>query len=208
MIKPKIITIPFEQLVKADWNYKSEGTEAEIRVLAQSILEDNSAGIPAIRELEPNVYELIDGNHRHDAISLLISMGKTEWENVECENFGKITKAQAITIARRRNYKWFDDNLFKYAELLRDEVLPEYPIETLDRFMPEGKQQITDLVEMLDFDFGSYQKSDNGKAPEKKFEIHIKADKWLVTKWEQVRGQMSDYDFAVALLEHFTGEQE
>ena len=63
-----------------------------------SIEEDKSVGVLAVREIDGK-FEVIDGNHRLEA---LIRM---KWKKVPCENFGQITKAKAITIARRRNHK-------------------------------------------------------------------------------------------------------
>lgn len=190
----EIIQIPIEKLLKADWNYKTDGTEEQIKRLAESIKHDESAGVPAVREMDNGFYEVIDGNHRLDGIKLL------GWKTVSCENFGKISKAEAVLIARRRNFSWFDDDIIKYAKLLKDDVLLEYNFEELTAFMPETAEQLKDLVEMLDFDMAEYSK--DGSAPQKqeKYEIKVKVDKGTFDKWNAIKGGMADYDFIQDIL--------
>lgn len=147
---PKIEIIKIGNLIKADWNYKSEGTQDMIEKLARSIEEDKSAGIPAVRELNgtrAGKYEIIDGNHRLDALLLL------GWKEVQCENFGKISKAKAILISKRRNTQWFKDNLLKSAELFTNDVLPEIPLDQICKFMPESKESLEYLKELMSFNW-------------------------------------------------------
>lgn len=161
MTKPEtqLVEIDFNDLLKADWNYKTNGTPDEIEKLAESIREDKSAGVMAVREITINAkikFEVIDGNHRLDAIALV------GWEKVPCENFGKISKAKAITIARRRNHQWFKDDTLKYAELFKNDVLAEFTLDDLDRFMPDSRQDMENFSKLLEFDWNSF--SDNGNA--------------------------------------------
>jgi len=59
----KVETMNIDNLVKAEWNYKTDGTEEQINKLIKSIKYDDSAGILAVRKLNDK-YEVIDGNHR------------------------------------------------------------------------------------------------------------------------------------------------
>ena len=133
MVKTQLAELSINDLIKADWNYKTEGTEEQIEKLITSIKVDKSVGVLAVREIsisedkdgmEVNKFEVIDGNHRLEA---LIRMN---WEKVPCENFGDISKAKAITIARRRNHKWFEDDLLAYATLFKEDVLKEFKIDS------------------------------------------------------------------------------
>jgi len=133
MIKTQLAEIDTKDLIKAEWNYKTDGTQEQIDKLINSIKEDSSVGVVAIRELGDK-FEVIDGNHRLEA---LIQM---KWKKVPCENFGDISKAKAITIARRRNHKWFDDDIIAYDEIFKDELLYEYTIDELESFMPYTKE--------------------------------------------------------------------
>jgi len=148
----QLVELDIKDLVKADWNYKSDATPELLDKLCQSISRDKSAGVLAVRELEGNKFEVIDGNHRYEAVFELA------WEKVPCENFGDISLAQAVTIARRRNHQWFEDDLFAYGELFREIVLPEYGIEELASFMPETQEEMKNLENMLDFDWAQFDR--------------------------------------------------
>ncbi len=207
MNKTQIADIDMKDLVKADWNYKTDGTEEQINKLMNSITADESVGVVAVRELPNNKFEVIDGNHRFEAIKRL------GWKKVPCENFGNITKAKAITIARRRNHKWFDDDIIAYAELLNNEVLGEYTLDELEKIMPDTKEEMEKLQEMLDFDFDQfdgdfkYDESDNLKTinikvPEDTYKI------WL--EWKDKVKEMTDYEtdgkaFEYAIVEALNG---
>ena len=115
-----------------------------------SIKEDKSIGVLAVREIDNDKFEVIDGNHRLEAI---IRLG---WDKIPCENFGSITKAKAIIIARRSNHKWFEDDVLSYAELFTKDVLSEYSIEELEKFMPETKKELEDLEKLVDFDWSDF----------------------------------------------------
>ena len=112
----QLVEMNESDLVKADWNYKTDGTEEQIEKLMASIGVDKSVGVLAVRE-KGKKFEVIDGNHRLEAIKRL------GWKKVPCENFGDISKAKAITIARRRNHKWFEDDVLAYAKLFKEDVL-------------------------------------------------------------------------------------
>ena len=150
MNETQLAQINMEDLIKADWNYKTDGSEKQISKLMNSIDEDKSIGVLAVREIEKEKFEVIDGNHRLEAIKRL------GWEKVPCENFGTISKAKAITIARRRNHKWFEDDILSYAELFTNDVLSEYSIEELEKFMPETKKELEDLEKLVDFDWSDF----------------------------------------------------
>ena len=47
----KVETMNIDNLVKAEWNYKTDGTEEQINKLIKSIKYDDSAGILAVRKL-------------------------------------------------------------------------------------------------------------------------------------------------------------
>ena len=189
MIKTQLVEIDTKDLIKAEWNYKTDGTQEQIDKLINSIKEDSSAGVVAVRELGDK-FEVIDGNHRLEA---LIQM---KWKKVPCENFGDISKAKAITIARRRNHKWFEDDIIAYAELFRDEILTEFSIEELEKFMPDTKEDMENLEKLLDFDWDNYEenheydednlKTINVKVPEETYNM------WM--KWKEKVKNIGGYE--------------
>lgn len=137
--KPTIQVIPIHQLLPAPWNYTEEGTPERLETLKNSIIRDKSAGVPAVRQLGSSRFEVIDGNHR---LQILLELG---WKEVTCENFGKISQAEAITISRRRNHDWFPSREGALDLLLKEVVMPEIPAEELANFMPETLDDLKDI---------------------------------------------------------------
>lgn len=193
----QIVVIDVDDLVPADWNYKTNGTQEEIEKLLKSIEQDGSAGIPAVRELD-NKFEVIDGNHRLQAV---IELG---WNKIYCENFGDISKAKAITIARRRNHKWFDDDMLKYAKIFKDDVLTEFTKEELSEYMPDSLNDMYNLEKLLDFDWQQfdadidYEESDGARTI-KIIVLPQVYDLWL--KWLKISKELMGYESESKALE-------
>lgn len=141
--KMPIVELPIESLVPAEWNYKQEGDPEQIEKLKSSVEFDSSMGVPAVREIEVDgqkKFEVIDGNHR------LTVARQLDMKTLTCENFGAISDAKAVTVAMRRNHKWFDDDLLKLGKLMSDIVIPEISIESLDQFMPNSHLEMEALA--------------------------------------------------------------
>jgi len=101
----------------------------------------------AVRHLGKGIYEVIDGNHRLEALQEL------EWETATVENFGKVSTADAALISRRRNTIWFESNDVIFGQLLVDEVLKEYSLEDIAPFMEEELGDLQALVDIHNTDF-------------------------------------------------------
>lgn len=145
----KIVEVDIKSLFPAPWNYKKDDEEKSEK-LKTSIKYDGSAGVPAVRELSEG-YEVIDGNHRLKALQEL------GWEKVTVENFGKINKAKAITIAHRRNTLWFESDIIALSSLLKNDVLSDISISQLYEVMPENKDELDALIKLTDFDWSKYE---------------------------------------------------
>jgi hypothetical protein len=155
--KTEILHVAPDQLIGADWNYKLPGTAERKAKLSHSIARDGSAGVLAVREVPPEeggpkftpdgrtIYETMDGNHR---LQEILALG---WQSIPVENFGEISKAEAVLIARRRNENWFDDDIVAYGKLLAEEVLPqeEITIPDLAAFMPESEDELTAIMDLV-----------------------------------------------------------
>jgi site-specific DNA-methyltransferase (adenine-specific) len=169
MQKPAVIELMVEQLRIADWNYKTGQVSAEKRErFRNSIKQDSSAGVLAVRELEDGSYEVIDGNHRLEEI---IALG---WETIHCENFGKISQARAVLISRRRNASWFTDDQRRIDNLMQNIVNPEIPIEEYANYMPDDLQEYKKELGMT----------------EKDTEAQIDKAQELLAKWQVKLGQV------------------
>lgn len=140
----EILIVSPDLLVEADWNYKEHGDEATLNKLKESIKRDGP-GVLAVRILKTesgSVYEVIDGNHRLRIIKML------GYREVRIENFGEITLAEAVTIARRRNHQWFEDDFFSYVTLMNTKVFPEIKPEQLEEFMPESLFDLQSIMKI------------------------------------------------------------
>lgn len=172
----KVETMNIDNLVKAEWNYKTDGTEEQINKLIKSIKYDDSAGILAVRKLNDK-YEVIDGNHRLEALK------RIGWQEIQVENFGDIPKSKAIIIARRRNHVWFDDDLKAFSDLIKNDVLPEIDTDTLKDILPDTPDEIDNLVNFGNFDWEEpiekEPKDNDGKKT-----IVVKVDESVYQMWQ------------------------
>lgn len=136
---PRIEYVPIEALRPAPWNFKVTPPDAEDRMrrLCESIRADRSAGVLAVRVNEAGDLEVIDGNHRLEAIRRL--QAELGWKQVPVENYGPISREEALLIALRRNSLWFDiDPLALGTELLRvytSQAVQDI-VARLERFTP------------------------------------------------------------------------
>ena len=172
----KVETMNIDNLVKAGWNYKTDGTDEQINKLVKSIKYDDSAGILAVRKLNDK-YEVIDGNHRLEALK------RIGWQQIQVENFGDISKAKAIIIARRRNHVWFDDDLKAFSDLIKNDVLPEIDTDTLKEILPDTPDEIDNLVNFGNFDWEEPIEKDS-KEPDGTKTLTIKMDESVYQMWQ------------------------
>lgn len=143
---PKVMELAVDKIVLAAWNYKTDGTPEKMAKLKASIERDNSVGVLPVRELANGKFEAVDGNHRLRAIKEL------GWKKVSVENFGKISKAEAVLLARRRNAEWFEDDVNAFNKLMA-EAMKEVSIEEMAKFMPESLDELEAYKHLNDFDW-------------------------------------------------------
>lgn len=171
----KVETMNIDNLVKAEWNYKTDGTEEQINKLIKSIKYDDSAGILAVRKLNDK-YEVIDGNHRLEALK------RIGWQEIQVENFGDIPKSKAIIIARRRNHVWFDDDLKAFSDLIKNDVLPDIDTDTLKDILPDTPDEIDNLVNFGNFDWEEPTQKEAKESDGTKT-LTIKIDEQVYQMW-------------------------
>lgn len=172
----KVETMNIDNLVKAEWNYKTDGTEEQINKLIKSIKYDDSAGILAVRKLNDK-YEVIDGNHRLEALK------RIGWQEIQVENFGDIPKSKAIIIARRRNHVWFDDDLKAFSDLIKNDVLPDIDTDTLKDILPDTPDEIDNLVNFGNFDWEEPTQKEP-KESDGTRTLSIKIDEQVYQMWQ------------------------
>lgn len=186
----QVIKVSVNDCQKADWNYKTDGTEEDIAKLTASIEKDRSAGILAVREViletGKKVYEIIDGNHRFEAVK---RMG---WQTLLVENFGEISIGEAGTIARRRNHNWFQDDVLKLQKLYNDHIFKQYTAEQLTSFMPDSAQFLDSMKTFADINWNGIQVTSNaggsGEGPEVGFKnISISLPEETYQMWLELK---------------------
>jgi len=203
----KVETMNINQLIKAEWNYKTDGTEEQINKLIKSIKYDDSAGILAVRKLGDK-YEVIDGNHRLEALK------RIGWQEIQVENFGDIPKSKAIIIARRRNHVWFDDDLKAFSDLIKNDVLPEIDTDTLKEILPDTPDEIDNLINFGNFDWEEPVQNEPKESDGMK-SVTIKIDESVYQIWQDwVKwcAEQTDYKsdaqaFEYAIIEAKNGQK-
>lgn len=156
--------IPFEKLVKANWNYKTEDEE-QTKKLVANIKRIGQVENILVRQLETSFYEVINGNHRYDAFEIL------DAKTVFCFDFGDITEAQAKRIAVETNEtKWQADTI-KLAEIMT-EITKEFDIDELVLTMPYTQEEITNFGELLEFDWDSFKNEDSTESQDEQKRVN------------------------------------
>lgn len=203
----QIIEMDISKCIPADWNYKKDGTDEQYEKLIASIQKDGSVGVLATREVERNgqvYFEVMDGNHRLEAAK------RMNWKKLPIENFGAISKADAVTIARRRNHNWFEDDKLILMHLMNEEVLSVYSAEELALYMPETEEELEAYKNIDEFDWTDPEEQNKGGGLDdengfKTVAIRVPEETYnLWTKWqkrlESSIGEVTDsraFEFAI-----------
>jgi hypothetical protein len=190
----KVLDAEISLLRSAPWNYKEPGTPEMLAKLAASIAHDKSAGVLAVREMPDGTLEVIDGNHRFEAVQ---SLG---WTRVPVENFGLISQAEAIVVAQRRNFQWYHDDSTKLALLMKEVVLPEISLDELEAFMPQSRAALENLARMTDFNWDSMpDRQSDGLSFAMTPELKLLWDRWYSYATGQMAANSKSDALALAL---------
>jgi hypothetical protein len=154
----RLVVLPVAWLVKAKWNYKQAAAADKRARFKASIKHDGTVGVLQVRQIGPKRFEVFNGNHRLDELHDL------GWKVARCENFGKITQAEAISIARRHNEEWFPPDLTVLSKSINSGVLPHISLEILSAIFPESPDQLNELIGLSNFDWNSLPEAALGKA--------------------------------------------
>lgn len=157
--------IKVKNLRKAPWNYK--GNDAELaQKLKENIRQNGQIENLIIRELEKGTFEVVNGNHRYDA---LVELG---FEDAMCCNLGKISNTKAMKLAIVTNETKFPVDAMKLAELVK-EISIEVELDDLVHTMPFTLDELeyfvdADISDLLD------NEVESPELPEDSAENHIK----------------------------------
>lgn len=125
------------QLVKAVWNYKEDNADLAAK-LAENIKRNGQIENILIRELDTGFYEVVNGNHRYDALKLL------GVEEVIAYDLGKISTSHAMRIAVETNETRFESNDERLRKVL-GEIAQEFTMDDLAATMPFNDAQLAKM---------------------------------------------------------------
>ena len=204
MSKPQIVKSKVSDLIKADWNYKTDGTEDQINNLMEAIRFANSCGVLMVREIDIDgkiMLEVMDGNHRLEAIKRL------GWDMVPIENFGKLDQADAIVLTRQRNEQWFEDDKIKMSSLFNQFVFDKYNDVQLNNILPDDLTQLQVFKDMENVDWQAPEQTRPSGDSEDELKITIKVTpgaKKVWHRWQnnaEGRGAQSDEEILLMAIE-------
>lgn len=151
--------VEVEKLVKADWNYKGDDPELEVKLL-NNMKRNGQVENIIVRELDTGFFEVVNGNHRVGPFKSL------DLKKVMCYNMGKISLAEAQRIAIETNETRFEtkeDDLSKLMMGLSD----EYDLKDLADTMPWSIEQIQAMVDTEDYELEEEEEAtSSGSADE------------------------------------------
>lgn len=147
--------VHISMLVKADWNYKKDSYEVPMMrdALKKNMMRNGQIENILIRELDTGFYEVVNGNHRYDA------MVELEIQTVHCYNLGKVSLAHAQRVAVETNETKFPHDHSKLAGVI-NEISQEFDISELTETMPYTTDELTGIIDVGNFDFGTYTEHD------------------------------------------------
>lgn len=152
----KIIDIDLIQ--EADWNYKKENEELEIK-LERNIQKNGLIENLHVRSLGYNSYECINGNHR------LRALNKLNKKHAVVYDHGNITLEDAQIIALETNETKFISDDLKLASIIKN-ISDTNDINLLAETLPFNESDLKHYLELLDFELSEYKQSDeeNGET--------------------------------------------
>jgi len=174
-----------DQLVKADWNYKTEDPVKQEK-LKENIKRNGQIENIIVRQLDTGYYEVVNGNHRLSVLKEL----KTK--KVQTYNLGKITQAQAIRIAIETNETKFDTDSIVLAERVK-ELSEEFDIKDLIETLPYSETEIENFTKLTDFDWEEYQEeqlSDTFSDTEYNKVINVKVTGETYKRWLELKDRL------------------
>jgi hypothetical protein len=145
MFEHKLVELPLKELSQASWNYKTNNKNMMAKLKA-NMKDRGQVQLLIVRELGVGKYEIVNGNHRFDA---LIDLGYT---HATCLNLGPVSITQAKRIAYETNETEFAADNIKLADIIK-ELTEAFSMEDLEATLPFSKNEIDDMAKLTSFDF-------------------------------------------------------
>jgi ParB-like chromosome segregation protein Spo0J len=132
--------IPLANLVKASWNYKVNDEKMALKLMA-NMRRNGQVESLVVRQISPDRWEIINGNHRYDALAALGS------ENALCYDVGEVSRQDAIRLAIELNETRFESDQVKLGRMVTD-ILQSFESNDALATLPFDGKQIARLVEV------------------------------------------------------------
>ena len=186
VVKKGFTDIEVSKLIKAKWNYKEED-ENQTKKLIANFKRNGQVENIQIRELEDGMYEVVNGNHRLDV------MNQLKMKNCHVYNYGVITLSDAKRIAIETNETRFQTNAFKLGEIIK-ELSADFDIKELEATMPYSADEMQNMIEVLDFNWDSFEDDGVEVDKEDSFDntISIKVSEETYKTWLELRKRMKE----------------
>lgn len=165
----KLLKVKIDQVTPNPWNPKQKNTK-EYENVKKSVEQKGLRAPVVVRELEPGVFEIIDGEQR------FTSAKELGYKELYVYNEGTMDEAEAKSLTI-----WYQQQVpFDQVELA--DLVVE--LHNLEIELPFTAVEIKDFEEMSSFDFDQYQKvEDDGSddTPDvKTVHIVMQADKYEI----------------------------
>lgn len=152
MIKGKFEKVKIDRLKKAPWNYKEDDPEL-IKKLANNIRRNGVVVNLIVREIgskKPASLEVIDGNHRLEAVKIIAE--ELGLQEIMVCNCGKLSLEEAQRMAVEINETRFVNDQLNLAKTIKS-ITGAYTLEELLTTLPYNQETLEGLIKLADFDF-------------------------------------------------------
>lgn len=188
-VKHGWVDISTDQLVKADWNYKTEDA-AKSEKLKANIKRNGQIENIIIRELPTGFYEVVNGNHRYDVLKDL------GIETIHAFNLGTIDDKKAQRIAIETNETKFATDTLQLAELLH-ELSKEFSTDDLLETLPYTQEQLADFDKMLNLDWDEFSSNSSDTSSDTEQEggyqqLKLSIPNETFNAWLKLKERMKD----------------
>lgn len=189
----KFHVFPISILVKAVWNYKEENENLTSKLIA-NIKQNGQVENIQVRLLDTGYYEIVNGNHRLDA---MLSLGR---EFIVCYNHGSISDSKAKRIAIETNETRFATDSIKLADLIK-EISTDFDISDLESTMPYNETELNNFIELTNFDWDQFSKQPEDSEDEKQnskdidldfVELKLNLTKEVFDLWEEYKKRVKE----------------
>jgi hypothetical protein len=184
----KWVNLKIEKLIKADWNYKEDDEELLSKLIA-NIKKNGQIENLIVRELGNDKYEIVNGNHRYDALIRL------KIKEVMCCNLGVISLDEAKRIAIETNETRFNSNNIKLYSIIDELIEIGMNKEDLISTMPYDLDEINNFQELNNINYESFLNEEQEKnvVEEQNDNIDLRKEEYYLVLEFDTEQEYSDF---------------